>query len=57
MKIKDKVLFFIGNFFFLTSPILVICYIVLRFRILIFVIVVFHSVIVTVLDCCPCEIT
>ena len=57
VKIKDKVLFLIGNFFFLTSRLLVICYIVSRFRILIFVIVVFHSVIVTVLDCCPCEIT
>lgn len=57
VKIKDKVLFFIGNLFFLTGRLLAICYLILTFRRLISFIVLFHSVIVTVLDCCPCEIT
>ena len=55
VKIKDKVLFFIGNFFFLTSRLLAICYFILRFRTLIVVILLIHSFIVTVFDCDPCD--
>ena len=57
VKIKDKVLFFVGNLFFLTSRLLAICYVILGFRHAIPIIVLFHSVVVTVLDCYPCQIT
>ena len=57
VKIKDKVLFFVGNLIFLTSRLLAICYIIFGFRITIPVILLFHSLIVTVFDCYPCEIT
>jgi len=55
VKIKDKVLFFVGNLFFLTSRLLAICYVILGSRISFPVIVLFHSLIVTAFDCYPCE--
>ena len=57
VKLTDKVLLFVGNLFFLTSRLLSICYVIFVFRHSITVIVLFHSLIVTVVDCYPCEIT
>lgn len=50
VTIKHKVLFFVANLFLLTSRLFSICYFIMDFRGLIFVVLVFHSVIVGLVD-------
>ena len=49
-KTKHKVVFFVSNLFLLTSRLFAVCYFIMGFRGLIFVVLVFHSVIIGLVD-------
>ena len=53
IKIKHIVVFYITNFFLLSSRLFAICYFIMVFRGWIFVVLAIHSVIVALVDSCP----